>query len=330
MKTRIILVTIFLCTLPNLANTQNLIAHWPFNGNANDVSGNGHNGVNFGATLTSGRFGNPNSAYQFDGIDDYIIIPHDSSLSFDIDDDFAISLWVKIAGAQNWTNSEANVIMSKWIDESGAGTNEGYPYTIYMYNQSTFWNGNGFLRPQRRDKVCNVTIIDTANSSILDQSFHHIVYQKNGDTLFLYIDNVLETKKFDGTTCNTINDDHLFFARKGGSTGPAYFTGIIDDAKIFDGYLSTSQINSLYTNTFSIDETDPGFVFEVFPNPASEFVRVNCLNPQRFVLMNIQGRQVWQSEEPLIDTQIILRDMPSGIYFLKGENGPPQKIIISH
>ena len=44
-----------------------LIGYWPFNGNANDESGNGHNGIVNGATLTSDRFGNSNSAYEFDG-----------------------------------------------------------------------------------------------------------------------------------------------------------------------------------------------------------------------------------------------------------------------
>jgi hypothetical protein len=51
-----------------------LVAYYPFNGNANDESGNGHNGTINSATLTSDRFGNPNSAYSFDGVNDYIDI----------------------------------------------------------------------------------------------------------------------------------------------------------------------------------------------------------------------------------------------------------------
>ena len=45
-----------------------LQAYYPFNGNANDESGNGRNGtVNNNATLTTDRFDNANSAYSFDG-----------------------------------------------------------------------------------------------------------------------------------------------------------------------------------------------------------------------------------------------------------------------
>ena len=45
-----------------------LVAYYPFNGNANDESGNGHHGTVMGATLTSDRFGRPNKAYHFNGL----------------------------------------------------------------------------------------------------------------------------------------------------------------------------------------------------------------------------------------------------------------------
>ena len=49
-----------------------LLAYYPFNGNANDESGNGVDGTESGVTLTEDRFGSSNSAYTFDGIDDHI------------------------------------------------------------------------------------------------------------------------------------------------------------------------------------------------------------------------------------------------------------------
>ncbi|ETR68891.1 MAG: hypothetical protein OMM_04291 [Candidatus Magnetoglobus multicellularis str. Araruama] len=51
---------------------EGLVAYYPFNGNANDESGNGNHGTVYGAILIEDRFGNKNSAYSFDGIDDYI------------------------------------------------------------------------------------------------------------------------------------------------------------------------------------------------------------------------------------------------------------------
>ncbi|MGD8780851.1 MAG: hypothetical protein PVH88_18035 [Ignavibacteria bacterium] len=49
-----------------------LIAYYPFNGNANDESGNGKNGIVLGAALTTDRFGSTNKAYTFDGVNDAI------------------------------------------------------------------------------------------------------------------------------------------------------------------------------------------------------------------------------------------------------------------
>jgi hypothetical protein len=45
--------------------TNGLVAYYPFNGNANDASGNGNNGTIVGATLVTNRFGQANSAFKF-------------------------------------------------------------------------------------------------------------------------------------------------------------------------------------------------------------------------------------------------------------------------
>jgi hypothetical protein len=69
-------------TLP--ANLQaGLIAYYPFNGNANDESGNGHNGtLHGGVSLTTDRFGQTNAAYTFNGTDGYISIPSLNNITY--------------------------------------------------------------------------------------------------------------------------------------------------------------------------------------------------------------------------------------------------------
>ncbi len=59
-----------------------LISYHPFNSNANDETGNGHDGTVYGAALTTDRFGNPDSAYRFDGIDDYIEAANPAGFGF--------------------------------------------------------------------------------------------------------------------------------------------------------------------------------------------------------------------------------------------------------
>ena len=69
------------------------IGYYPFNGNANDESGNDHHGIVKGATLTADRFGMPESAYSFNGQFDLIQVPNETSLNFQ--DGITISLWLK-------------------------------------------------------------------------------------------------------------------------------------------------------------------------------------------------------------------------------------------
>ncbi|MEH6408696.1 MAG: LamG domain-containing protein [Leeuwenhoekiella sp.] len=76
-----------------------LIAYYPFYGNADDSSGNSYNGVISGnPVLTADRFGNDDSAYSFDGDGDWIYFG-DAMLSQFVNntDDFTISLWAKSA-----------------------------------------------------------------------------------------------------------------------------------------------------------------------------------------------------------------------------------------
>ena len=74
--------------------TDGLVAYFPFNGDANDASGNGNGGTVYGATLTNDRYGVANSAYFFDGVSSYILVSNSPSLSLT---NVTISLWVKPA-----------------------------------------------------------------------------------------------------------------------------------------------------------------------------------------------------------------------------------------
>ena len=70
--------------------TQGLVAYYPFNGNANDASGNGHNGTVYGATPTTNRFGAPKAAYYFDGVSAYITASVNNTV---FGGDFTVSMW---------------------------------------------------------------------------------------------------------------------------------------------------------------------------------------------------------------------------------------------
>ena len=71
-----------------------LVGEWLFNGNAADTSGQGNNGQVNGAVLATDRFGNPNSAYSFNGSNAYIQLPNSNSLQIGLKD-YTIAAWIK-------------------------------------------------------------------------------------------------------------------------------------------------------------------------------------------------------------------------------------------
>jgi hypothetical protein len=95
--------------VPSYVPTNGLVGWWPFNGNANDESGNGNNGTVNGATLTADRFGNTNKAYSFDGVDDYISCYPILGIN-----EVSISIWFKkdglgghLVSQNNWINAQS-------------------------------------------------------------------------------------------------------------------------------------------------------------------------------------------------------------------------------
>jgi hypothetical protein len=124
-------LNIVFAQVPTYVPTNGLVAFYPFNGNAIDVSGNGNNGANSGAVLTNDRFGNINSAYIFDGIQSKIVIPHSSTLS--IQNSITISAWIN-----GQTNIINGTIISKGIES------QYWNYGMGIYNSKPQFNNTNF------------------------------------------------------------------------------------------------------------------------------------------------------------------------------------------
>jgi hypothetical protein len=75
--------------VPSYVPTNGLVGYWPFNGNANDESGNGNNGTTTG-TFTNDRYSSPNSAIALSGSGQLITIPGANSIDTDT---FTLSFW---------------------------------------------------------------------------------------------------------------------------------------------------------------------------------------------------------------------------------------------
>jgi len=100
--------------LPNYLPTDGLVGWWPFNGNANDESGNGHTGIINGSILTEDRWGISNSAFDFNGTTHNIYVSTIGNQDFN--SDFSISAWVYF---RNFNNDYPHIM---------CGTGQPYGY----------------------------------------------------------------------------------------------------------------------------------------------------------------------------------------------------------
>ena len=123
-------------SLTEVLPTQGLVAYYPFNGNANDESGNGNGGTVNGATLTTDRFGRNNRAYVFDGVNDTINF---GNVVYTKNIPFSVSFWYNAT-----TNYQGNLV-TKYIGSSYNGFNvaldwrhSGALVTYYLRSRSNY------------------------------------------------------------------------------------------------------------------------------------------------------------------------------------------------
>ena len=221
--------------LPSYVPTASLVAYYPFNGNANDASGNNNNGTVNGATLTTDKSGNLNSAYSFTGTE---TITGNCSNYPALNSSRTISLWYN---ANNIT-SAATQLMGY-----GGGT----------CGESWIMNFNNYDIPSGRYEVqghCLAFRNHTASPTPLNNTWHNIVVSYDGSVLRFYNDGVL-VKTSTSTSLNTIVNAKIFcIGKQVYSDGlTAYidaawpgFSGKLDDIGIWNRALTQSEITALY------------------------------------------------------------------------------------
>jgi len=213
--TIVILGIVILLGLKALAEAT-LIAYYPFEGNANDMSGNGYNGTVYGASLTTGYYG---QAYHFDGSNDYI------SAAVDIN-----------------PNNYSQLTMGAWVKaDSGIGASAiishdkgGFDRTIGIKE----WN-NGGLSWQAFSGSGQFL---TGSSVTTDWTFIAVVYDQDKSSVMLYVDGNTWTE----TGSLGSGYDYINIGRNPKFGG--YFKGIIDDVFIYNEALTKEQLDDIYQN----------------------------------------------------------------------------------
>ncbi|MDZ7721624.1 MAG: LamG-like jellyroll fold domain-containing protein [candidate division KSB1 bacterium] len=294
---------------------SDLVAYYPFNGNANDESGHDNDGSVYGATLTTDRFGNADFAFKFDGLDDYIKL--DQNLDFDHEQEQTISTWIKvdtIIGYRGTIFSSAN---------SGIWPFGQYLLFIYdsyqvQYHVRYRENFNQILiTDERINNAWNLITVSKDSLGILRAYINgqlvEIFESSPGfNTPDVYFETVIGAyRKLDGYT--------------------NFFCGSIDDIRIYKRALSDGEVQTLYSEITEVTKSSTMApskysLYQNYPNPfnSSTVISYTISNPG-FVTLEVYdllGREVQTLVEKFQETGIYSvnfhsDNIPSGIYYYK-------------
>ena len=224
------LISISLNAQVNL--NSGLQAYYPFNGNANDESSYGRNGIVYGATLTQDRMGNPNKAYSFNGSSSYIQVPYSANL-LPGTGSYSFSGWFNLTSAPAGKATYLFCIDDGDSDYSGVQALYDQPNQRLMlhYHYDNNWSHSTIL-------ISNYSL----------GSWHHVLstFDKTNLVCKLYIDgNLVDTKTLDNNNITARTD--LFFGKRSFyAPSDAYFQGSQDDIRIYNRVLNSSEIQALF------------------------------------------------------------------------------------
>jgi uncharacterized protein (TIGR02145 family) len=228
--------------LPGFISTESLIAYYPFNGNANDISGNGHHGEVNGALPSNDMYGNTNSSFLFTD-NQNIVVPDSETLNIY---PLTISLWYN---PNNYPEGDTN-IFSKYVPTSWNGFQILYGDNTNVSNYETTEN-NGFGTQSWYARNQSNRVIGYYNSPAFLQSdvsintWYHYVLVIDSTGGKIYINGQLASSDiWDGTPGVSTNN---YLWKIGGSyDGNLWYNGKIDDIGIWNRALSQEEVLSLH------------------------------------------------------------------------------------
>lgn len=205
--------------------TKGLVGYWPFSGNAKDTTPYSDDGAVNGATLTTDRFGRANSAYSFNGTNQYLTLPSSQATNSET---VTVSAWINTTQSANPAS-----IIEKW---NGGGGTVAYPYVLRLATDHITFNA---YDATHAPGVSSPVVVN-------DGKWHLVTgVRTKGGTLSLYIDGVLSGTATDTTVGDTTNSAPVGIGDRG-SVGAYYFAGSIDDVRIYNRALSADEVVALY------------------------------------------------------------------------------------
>ncbi len=261
--------------------TEGLVAHYPLDGNAQDISGNNNHGQpNSTAVPTTDRFDNPGSAYYFNGLNSQIVIPGSTSLD---SPDMASTqfAWIRLEGFSQVGSNFGPILM-----KSTSSVNE------FMYRLDVSSGGFGVA-------FGNWYTSAGATYSTPLETWFNIAATWDGQTARFYVNGAFIGE--DDITA-TVNADGRSLVIGADYPG-AYesFWGKIDDVRIYNRALSDGEIAELGAGEFTPVPYGMSGDIQIsngYPNPFSSSTSISFRLPETgsvsIEIFDLAGRRVRQ------------------------------------
>ena len=207
-----------------------LKANYTFSGNANDISGSGFHGNVQGAQLTTDRFGNPNSAYYFDGINDRIVVSDNGGLATP---SFSVVYYFLTESA-----AYQNVIGKiNYNDGNGGSYNSGiHPTGTRPYFATIGFNGDCF------SWVTSTLVFTTFDPNpVTLNEWKCVVNTFDNGVEKMYIDGVLVSQRSTPFTTATFCPNTNFVMGSWWEGDPYRFKGKLDDVRYYNRALTAAE-----------------------------------------------------------------------------------------
>ena len=269
----------------------------------------------YGATPTTDRFGNPNSAYYFNGVDNYIVLPE--NIITGKDSVFEISFWYKAENDSGWLFTERCESNPKPL-----------VYLSYMY-----WHGVG----QEVSGIYSsfhgyILYTSAANDSIYQYYndlwgsaamkkdkwlfYSHFYAAVNNDKVIYYSNNIPYYQNYKGMKA-------LYFGRDT-SSKPLFpylkttnsFKGIIDDIRIYNRMMTPAEYRLISDTTQNTNEPElksPNSNFDIKVSGSSLQVSTKNLQLLSLVIFNASGVKVCENSNA---AKYSIDNLSSGVYVL--------------
>jgi hypothetical protein len=294
-----------------------LVAHYPFDDNANDATPYNNHGTIGGNPTFVTRTGATGKAIRFDGNKDSVLVKNAVQL---LSDFTTVSFWIRVDAKS--TDPEAYVIDFGHWDQRWKISLPQHLRIVWTTNSKNTQFPNAISDMDSKD-----------GNELLLNTWWYVTMVHDGTNDIIYINGVEVNKKPAPGKLNATARPLCFGSNN--VEGGQYFTGALDNVKIYNKALTAAEVRKLFqTGTTPVDDLASAELLarvkNIAPNPAADVLTIQhrFTNEEDLLVrvFDMQGRQVdalrfAKNQVPADQISLNVSQYKSGMYFINFVKG---------